>query len=640
MPIAKDATAKVHAANVAAPKRMPERLLDVMLKQADEYREENRMNRGADKAMNFLNAMKKLYEVFQDDDVIMQIFAGIDRINPMSRYNTAIAFSQMVEGPGREVFDIERLTRVQIVLDKYYGSAASVIKDHMCSKLKTGDLEGLEFLCRTFGTREIIEIVGMFEAIENETIRQTGKSSMEGYFSANDIAYIASNTEDIGVAVEAAEFMSKNNDTFEKGYLRGKILETASWNLDAEGMRRVILFVKSLTEVEFNQFAAFFEWKNGRVAIAKFVNAGLDQLLKEDFSYFETIKLYLSTGMDIPAPTKETVRCYDYQKIIREHINGRYGIMLTNEQIGLFLRSGMHEEEESGVIDLIRLGIERDVKYYSLDVTGGIRPVDYAKTELEEHILAVLYGSRDKEKEKKAFEMLRNIVGESTINKARNDIRTKHREVLTVIGRILGNQAYLQDERIGRSLGALKSTGSEAVLDVLRAANYREIHLENANYLRAAQSKNPLDYDSEVQYACVYLPEPDKNGIYTYCSDERFVLVKYGIGDVTYGSAICYLEGKVLLVDSVEGNNAIKKSNVFEIIYNDLIERAIGLGAEKIVFGTYRNGNLAAQQFLRHVEEKGLPHEAMDLRLETEGYLEARDSDHVYALDLKTSARN
>lgn len=604
-----------------------------------------------ERADEFLSSLERINSVFKDDKIMLQILDGINRSHPRTIYSTVSGIKRLIDGlDGNSIFDKELLTRTQAVLDRYHGGSALMILEHIEASLKTG--KHIEVLLKTFGSEEVIRMVNEFQAVDDEYFKVNKKSTMDGWFLANDIGYIAVNTNDAELAIESAGIITEravfwinigDSKAFDEWMARGKALLNASWDFGADGVRRMISFIGSISEGDFYAFNSLFDWMNEKERMAKFLANDLDLLLMDDFSSLWTVELFLSSKIEIPAPTIETANRGFYPEFVRKSLEDRYEIELTMEQLRLFISAGAIADE-AGFFGMLKSG-ERNVKYYGLDIGNGIASADYTKQDLEEYALAVLYGSRDKGKEAKAFDALKSIIGETKVNRARNAIRTRHREVLREISGILSNQAYQHAEKIGRSLEVLRLTVDESVIDVLRAVNYKEERLRDAHYLRAAESKNPLDYNSDVQYACTFLPESDnadtiRTGILTYCSDERFVLVKYGIGEKTYGSAICYLEDNVFLVDSVEGHTVMRRESTFEIIYNDLIGRAADLGAERIVFGAYNGGNTTAIQFLKHVEAKGLDRLPMSMRLDTEGYLESGESDHVYALDLKATSRS
>ena len=175
----------------------------------------------------------------------------------------------------------------------------------------------------------------------------------------------------------------------------------------------------------------------------------------------------------------------------------------------------------------------------------------------------------------------------------------------------------------------LSDTGDETINDVLSVSNYDDSRIPpiGKNVLTAIESNNPLDYDSRVQMACVYLPRDFNGGIYDYCKDERFTLVKYDINGKTLGSAICYTEGDIFLVDSVEGHRTFRKPKIFDAVYKDLIYRAKGKGCKKIIFS--KDGmNETPTRFIEYLDGVGLKKGTIKMSLDTEGYLEA-DEDGV-----------
>jgi hypothetical protein len=145
--------------------------------------------------------------------------------------------------------------------------------------------------------------------------------------------------------------------------------------------------------------------------------------------------------------------------------------------------------------------------------------------------------------------------------------------------------------------------------------------------LWAVESNDPLDYDSRVQMACVYLPRYFHEGIYDYCRDKRFTLVRYDINGKTVGSAICYAEGDRFLVDSIEGHRTFRKPQIFDAVYKDLMDRARSKGYKEIIFS---NGgtNETPKRFIEYLGSVGLKNGKVKMDLDTKGYLEA-DEDGV-----------
>jgi hypothetical protein len=239
-----------------------------------------------------------------------------------------------------------------------------------------------------------------------------------------------------------------------------------------------------------------------------------------------------------------------------------------------------------------------------------------------EYSIISIIGSRDKDKEKQAVNAISEIVGLKTINKARNEFYSKYKHLMKEIIPAFAQGNY------EKACDILKKTENEAIIDVINAANYKDVDISSARFIKAVESKNPLDYDNRVQMACVYLPDGAScEDILEYCRDDRFVLVRYDIGNQTLGSAICYMENGIFLVDSVEGHRRFRKPKIFEIVYNDLIQRAKDKGARMVIFNKSAL-NKTPEEFLDYLKTKNLPEETVNMKLDTAGYLEA-DEDGV-----------
>jgi hypothetical protein len=229
-----------------------------------------------------------------------------------------------------------------------------------------------------------------------------------------------------------------------------------------------------------------------------------------------------------------------------------------------------------------------------------------------------IVGSRDKERERQAIDAIASIVGQKTVNRARSEFNSKYKHLMRDI------VAAFRDRDYSKALDILKQTENEAIMDVINAVDYKDVDIGSARFIKAVESNNPLDYDSRVQMACVYLPSGARRGeILKYCRNDNFVLVRYDVGNQTLGSAICYMEDGIFLVDSVEGHRRFRKPEIFEIVYTDLINRAREKKAEMIVFNIdVFTGT--PQEFIEYLSRNNLPKERIKMRLDTDGYLEAK----------------
>ena len=339
---------------------------------------------------------------------------------------------------------------------------------------------------------------------------------------------------------------------------------------------------------------------------------GLDKLIdqKEDFN---AVAAYVKSGCILPLPTRENIKTYE--KLAYRYVSDTYGI---SKELGIekmLMLFSIDEEKRKGLARLINKSTERNRKEYS--VSDGGDKMDIDRSKLPYLLLLAVTGSRDKLKEEEAFRLASGIVGEKTVNRARNSFNSSYKSKLPEI------ISYVNRDEVDKAINILKSTKDESINDVLACMDYRDTGFSGGNaVLSAVESNDPLDYDSRVQIACVYLPRSYNEGIYEYCKDDRFTLVRYDIGGKTLGSAICYIEDGTFLVDSVEGHRTFRKPKIFDAVRRDLMERAKEKGAKRILFSE-GGTNETPKKFMDYLGHLGLKKGKIKMKLDTEGYLEA-----------------
>lgn len=365
--------------------------------------------------------------------------------------------------------------------------------------------------------------------------------------------------------------------------------------------------------------------------IVEMLRNNLDRLVTDKMT-FAAVRAYLKSGRMLPAPTAENIS--NYEGVANAYLKQRYGLEkeLSVPQIDtLFSLDGYNGGEEAmrqGAIYFVNKAREENVRHYSITMGGSAVPIDYPKETLTRYAVLALISPPGKDAESEG--VVAQIVGERAVNRARNSFNTSHRRLLPGILR------EVKESNFEGAASLLRQTNDEAIMDVLNSANYREVNIGNAKFVRAAENKNPLDYDSRVQIACVYMPSGKH--IFEYCADDRVTLVRYEVGGRALGSAICYLEDNVFLVDSVEGHRTFRKPGIFDVVYEDLVERARAKGAVKILFST-DSSNETPGEFEDYLKSKGLKETVMKMRLATNTYLEA-DGDGVsgYVVELVPGA--
>ena len=359
---------------------------------------------------------------------------------------------------------------------------------------------------------------------------------------------------------------------------------------------------------------------------------GLEKLIinKDDLT---VINIYFRSDGELPPPTKNNISTYG--NIASDYISRTYGINKKLSLDNIFMLFSVEKRDIKGLAKLVNRSVERNIKEYSISIEGS-KPIYMDKEKLPYFLLISVTGSRDKNKDKEALDNISSIVGDKTIRRARNSFNSHYKYLIKEIA------SHINKGEVDKAISLLMNTNDESITDVLSYKNYRDINNLNRNsngrLLRAVESNNPLDYNSNVQMACVYLPNGHRNGIYNYCNDyysesKGFILTRYDIGNQPVGSAICYMEGDKFLVDSVEGHRIVRKPQVFDAIYKDLISRAKEKGAKQIIFS--KSGlNETPEKFIDYLGKLGLKKGTMRMELDTRGYLEAGKNVKGYILKL------
>lgn len=365
-------------------------------------------------------------------------------------------------------------------------------------------------------------------------------------------------------------------------------------------------------------------------------NEGLDTLI-ENNDHFDAVAAYVRSNGKLPLPTKDNIN--EYSKIAGKYLSEIYGVkqQLNNRRLYLFF--SLKNKDRKSLVPLVNNSYEKDRKLYSILIKDDEdRSVYIDRSRLPYLSVIAVIGSRDPAIENEAIKYISKIVGEKEIRIARNSFNSKYKSKRKEI------VDYIRKDDIDSAIKTLKVLNDETISDVLMAADYRDEKLHGKYILSAVESNNPLDYDSKVQMACVYLPEDFKEGIHGYCKDyysegkeKGFTLVRYDIGGKALGSAICYMEKDSFLVDSVEGHRVFRKPEIFFTVYQDLVGRARSKGARRIIFNKDVS-NETAKDFIDYLDKTkyklGLNLEVINVRLDTAGYIESSEESDGYTLNL------
>ncbi|MCL4375908.1 hypothetical protein M1558_00235 [Candidatus Parvarchaeota archaeon] len=470
----------------------------------------------------------------------------------------------------------------------------------------------------------LVKIAGYTE--DKDAVIESAKTIIKYGDAADNIAYglkdIAENTKDKDAVIESAKTILKygrNNaeniayglkdiaiDTKDKGTLMAACRITNLVGADAFD----ILDIKD-----------FFAIKNKK----------LDDLIgsKESFAW---VAAYIKSGYELPIPSKDNIT--NYKNVASEYISKEYSIknsnLNTNQILMLF---SVDKGKRRELADLIDNSNEIALKMYNI-ATEETKRLE-GDDKLPYLALIAVTGSRNKAVDNEAYKRISEIAGEKVIRKARNEFNSHYKNKIKELAE------YIKKNEIDKAIDSLKSTKNEAIGDVLRFTDYKDFGFTGGNtILRAVENNNPLDYDNRTQIACVYLPSNYHDGIYNYCKDyysrdkdKGFVLVKYALGNKSLGSAICYMEDNTFLVDSVEGHRTFRKPQIFKAVYKDLLERAKEKGAKTVIFS--ENGiNETPKKFIEFLGDLGIKKGYVNMKLNTNGYLEAKNGVMGYVINL------
>ncbi len=497
----------------------------------------------------------------------------------------------------------EAKAAVEEVIGRYEGEAVRGVAQGLADVARyTKDKETVIKVAKIMSLDEIVRTVGRYEGGDAWSV-------------AWRLADIASNTKDKEAVIESAKVIGRYEGEAARSVAQ-RLADVANYTKGA-----VITACELVKTSGSSVFDLLTDWD-----ITTIHKEGLAELIDGNSS-FDAVSAYLKSYKQLPLPTKENIT--GYGKLVSEYLAEAYGLDKGLDNDCLPMLFSVKESERREFAELINHSSEKDRRAYSITVNGDSHLISIDRSRLPYLSIVAITGSRDPAKYKEAFDTVSKIVEENTIRLAGDAFKASYKSrLMEIVG-------FVKEGKIEDAVKVLSDTGNEAINDVLSVSNYGKdlTILPSKNVLVAVESNNPLDYDSRVQIACVYLPR-NYEGIYHYCKDERFTLVRYDINGKTLGSAICYTEDDKFLVDSVEGHRTFRKYKIFDAVYMDLIDRAKSKGCKKIIFS--ENGaNETSKDFIRYLGGVGLEWGTTRMSLDTKRHLEAdRDGVKGYTVSL------
>jgi len=358
----------------------------------------------------------------------------------------------------------------------------------------------------------------------------------------------------------------------------------------------------------------------------------------------EAVRTYMELPKILPRPSRENVA--NYARAAEEVLEGIGLPRGIDIEFKLKILREMNLGDIKAAAKMSREARSDNVKMYSV---GGreSNEISYTKSEVLTSSTIAVIGSFDKSRDERATKVMSDLAGKETVARARLDFKTKHKNLLPSVVRAYNGRHYTE------ALEILKSAREESISDVVSVVEGKEVEVRNPNVMVAYETRDPLKFDSDLQNCCVYLPQSadDKKDVMKYCKNPKFTLVLYEIDGKGLGSAICYMDSGVFLVDSVEGNRKFRKEGVFKAVYQDLLWRANNKGANKLVFGG-GDGlfNVTPKAFVEYLESSGVKKSvvlspsskakptrvrgAVTMDLRSGSYIETRYKKPVYLVDI------
>ncbi len=472
-------------------------------------------------------------------------------------------------------------------------------------------------------TRDIETVIKCANIISNYTDKLGTSNDLLNYELDSNITYwlawIAIITKDKETVIECAKTISKY-----PGYMAYDIVsELGKVAIESKNKDKTIRALKMIKKIGRPLMDILDQQE-----IMKVINNNLDGFVT-DLNGLYAVALYLKDGkrLEIPKPNKENIGSYIDEA--NKNIPKIYSINKKLNLSQILMLYMLEDKEISDVVDLVNNSNEERKREYKLD---DLMKIDYSKfteDEMKEYAVISVLGSRNQLTYKTALSVVSSVVGEKKVNKAYNSLHSEHKEIISDLIKTIKDKGY------DAAISFLEGINNEHIRDVIDAANTKSFIASDTNKMLAVESKNPLDYNGNMQMACVYLPEAAKNGITEYCKDKNVILVRYDIGGKSLGSAICYKEGNRFLVDSVEGNRKFRKNKIFDKVYEDLIWRARKHGCNELVIGNNAL-NETPKKFISYVVSKmGLKLANTDFRLSTEAYIETKENKRNYIVELR-----
>ena len=580
----------------------------------------------------------------KDNDAVIQIAQAV------SRYEGDVAkeIARSLAYTAWSLKDKDAVIQIAQVISKYEGAAAEGIALGLASAAWSfKDKDAVIQIAQILSSDEIVKVVSMYDGAATKGV-------------AYGLAY-AAQSQDKDAVIQIAQILSSDKIVKVISKYEGAAAEVVAWALAdaawylkdkdaviqiaqviskyegaaAEGIARnlanVVLCLKDTDMM--TKYMTMLDTVNkfGMVdkiistSGAKIVKEGLDALVTDKNSLWSCLA-YVDSGCRFPKPTNQNIG--SYRSIVNDFVKSEYGINVQLSLNQISLLASLKDNVRNSIVEFVNASAPQYEMVYTID--NGKNAVNFEsaaeKMPEEKKQLAIIsiIGSRDKNKFEEAQNYMKDIIGDKTVNAAYTEFngvcKKEHPNLKSDVIRLFKNGDY------DSAAEALRSAHVEEISDVMDAAEgVRSVGpaASGSRTVYAFESKNPLDYDSRIILTCTCINGGSANeGMLNYCKDPNIVLVGYSFGGQVCASAICYIEGNVLLVDSVEGRERIRNDAFFGVIRKDIEERAKLHGADTVIFSEGAI-NKTPRDFLKFLERQGAERGSIEMKIDTQSYLEA-----------------
>jgi hypothetical protein len=362
---------------------------------------------------------------------------------------------------------------------------------------------------------------------------------------------------------------------------------------------------------------------------------GMENAAKENAREFDSAHRRPYRGYDSSETELE-----QYKSVVNDHLRDEYGLRvpLALEQIRVLVDSASSGKKPAPILDLVNSSRDRE-HVVSYTLTAPQDRKEYSKDQLVRFaMMAATANPSDHGVMTGEAGIMAKFIGQKAVNRANNEFyhsdRNVKAHVLELTRQSDFHEAYL-------TLQAYADNNEGDISHLLDSVSRIDKSRVDRSMV-AFESRNPLDYNSETQDACVFLPTGNRSesGIMKYVTEKDVHLLNFAVDGVPSGTAITFVSDKTLVVDSMEGGWIVRNDAALTLMNDYVLHRASALGADRVLYFT-NSPNDTCKHFIKMLRTSNFGTESqIDVDRPGESYLEARrGATAIEYLLPKSSAR-